>query len=383
MTWATEPLEISSEKIFVRSLKESDFDSIATAIHDPNGWSGRKWGIDTPDKIREMLRLQLESQAKGECSPFVYFFGDEVVGISRYLHIAPHRKTLEVGGTCVAPKWRRTFVNTEVKRLLFAHAFEKLEAVRVELRVDCLNYASQMNVLRLGAVFEGKIRHWQVRKDGELPDGMLYSITNKDWPSAKERLDLLRSGQQPKATSLPIELNTPRLKIRLNKLPDAQSLLELAQRNSKSLIESFPQIGALKSTEDAQAYIAERAHWASADSAFYYGVWNKDTNCLVGQLLVKNINWKVRSAELGYLLDSEYRGKGIGAEMASAGLDELFERQHFRRVSLRAIPTNDPSIRLAKKLGFNQEGVLHSEFMTGNGECVDNLLFSKVRNVVA
>jgi RimJ/RimL family protein N-acetyltransferase len=356
MIWATEPLELSSGKIYIRSLRESDFETIAGAIHDPNGWSGQKWGLDTPEKIQEMLKSHLEAHAKGECSPFVYFVGDDVAGISRYLHLAPNRKTLEIGGTCVAPKWRRTFVNTEVKRLLLGHAFENLDAVRVELRVDCLNYVSQMNVLRLGAGFEGKIRHWQVRKNAEIPDGMLYSITNKEWPSVKHRLDLLRSGQQPRQTSLPHMIKPPRLTMRLNKLHDAQPLLELVQRNSKCLIETFRHTAALNSSEDAKAYIAEKSHSASANSAFYYGVWKCDSDTLIGQLQIKNINWKSNSAELGYFLDLECRRQGFCFEMLKGALAELFDRQKLRRITLRILPNNEPSIQLAKNLDSPVKG---------------------------
>ncbi|MGZ3815328.1 MAG: GNAT family N-acetyltransferase, partial [Bdellovibrio sp.] len=218
MTWATAPIKLSSDKVTVRTLVEDDIERIVTAIHDPNGWSGRMWGIDTPEKIRDMLKMQIASHKKGESNPFVYFVGDEVAGISRYHSLFPNRRALELGGTCIAPKWRRTFVNTEVKSLLLEHAFEVLDAVRVELRVDCLNYTSQMNVLRLGATFEGIVRHWQIRKNGDLPNGMLYSFTNKDWPSIRERLLALKNQKQPKTNFLPWNLETEDLSLKVSRL---------------------------------------------------------------------------------------------------------------------------------------------------------------------
>ena len=376
MTWAMAPLEVSNGSVLVRTLRHSDIESVIKAIHDPEGWSGRIWGIDTAEKIREMLVDQLESHTQGECHPFVYFVGDEVAGISRFLHIAPARKTLEVGGTCVAPKWRRTCVNTEVKSLLFKHAFENLNVIRVELRVDCMNYVSQMNVLRLGAKFEGKIRHWQIRKSGELPDGMLYSITNKEWPEVQERLRRLRFRELLEMPFLPAQLETPDLKLSLFQLSDAGELLDLVRRNQESLVESFPQTAVLDTIKATNAYIAERAHLAAAGITFCYGVRLKRNRRLMAQFQIKNVNWKNLSAEMGYFVDSEFRRQGFASQMIKTAVEELTQKG-FKRITLRSVITNKASIGLALKLGFIQEGILKSEFVTGTGEWVDSVLFSK------
>lgn len=376
MPWATDPIELSNEKIVVRTITQKDIEPIVDAVHDPMGWSGRMWGIDTPEKIREMLQKQIESHARGTCNPLVYFVDGQVVGITRYHSLFPNRKALEIGGTCISPKWRRTFVNTEVKSLLFQYAFEHLGAVRVELRVDCLNYTSQLNVLRLGASFEGVIRHWQIRTNGDLPNGMLYCLTNKDWPLIKERLDALQARQLPKSKYLPFELETDSISLRVHRLPDSAELLELNKRNRNSLIESFPQSAVMESLEQAQAYIAERAHWEASGNAFYYGIRCKKTNQLIGQFQIKHINWKSKTAELGYFVDSDHRRKGIASSMIHLAFEELFEKRKFRRLTLRVVTTNGPNIKLAEKLGFTNDGTLRSEFTTGTGEIVDTIVFS-------
>lgn len=379
MVWAAEPLELSSNKVTVRTMSPNDIESIVEAIHDPTGWSGRMWGIDTPEKIRDMLLKQIESHEKGECNPIVYFVNGCVVGISRYHSLFPNRKALEIGGTCISPQWRRTFVNTEVKNLLLTYAFEQLGAVRVELRVDCLNYISQMNVLRLGATFEGVIRNWQIRKNGDIPDGMLYCITNKDWPIVKDRLIALQNCQKPKMPFLSWEFETDNLLLKVHNLSDSADLLALAERNRKSIIESFPQSAAMETLEQAQSYIAERAHWAMAGSAFYYGVRHKKNNQLIGQFHIKHINWKSLSAELGYYVDGEYRRQGIASQFIDLAIKELFEKRHFQRIVLRATTSNNASIKLAEKFAFHKEGILRSEFTTGTGKIVDIILFSKLK----
>lgn len=377
--WATEPLNLSSGNIRVRTLQESDIDAVAEAVSDPTGWSGTQWDWNSLEKTRAALETQLAAHERGETHPFVYFVGNEVAGFSRYLNLAPGRKALEIGTTCVAPRWRRTFVNTEVKYLLLEHAFERIGAVRVELRVDCLNYTSQMNVLRLGASFEGKIRNWQVRKDGSLPDGMLYSITNKEWPAVKERLGYLRQRKMPPSRFLSFESESERIRFRQFRLPDAEQLLRLVRDNHGDLVEGFPGTSRIESLLTAQSYIAEKAHSANSGSEFFYGAWTMASNELIGQIGIKQVDWKSRSADIGYFVDQPFRRKGIGEEMVRRAIDELWESHGFKRVTLRIIPNNIASLGLAYKLGFQKEGILKSAFLTGTGKWEDVVQLALVR----
>jgi N-acetyltransferase len=377
MAWAVDLVDLSCGALRVRSLQPSDFAAVAEAIIDPEGWAGRIWGIDTREKIFAMLEAQMAARERGECNPFVYLVEGEIAGITRYLHFAPQRRGLEIGGTCVARRWQRTFVNTWVKSLLLAHAFEALGAVRAEFRVDCQNYRSQLAVLRLGAVFEGKIRSWQMRKDGTVPDGMLYSITEREWPRVKERLSALRDGLPPKEDFLPRELETPRLRLALYRLADAPDLLALAWNNREQLVDSFPQAGNLHTLSEAEAAIARRAHEAAAGTAFYYAVWDKATGRQVGQLQIKQIDWNFRGAELGYFLDRSLHRRGLGTELVAAALHELEDKRGFHRVIIRALPHNLASTALALKLGFAPEGIQRSSFVTGRGLRADLAVYSR------
>ena len=67
----------------------------------------------------------------------------EAVGMSGYLEIRPRHRGLEVGRTWIGPSHQGTCVNPESKYLLLRHAFEDLEAVRVQLKTDLNNLRSQ------------------------------------------------------------------------------------------------------------------------------------------------------------------------------------------------------------------------------------------------
>lgn len=115
----------------------------------------------------------------------------EIAGTTSYLEVQPENRSLEIGATIVTPRWQRTFVNTECKLVLLEHAFEVLNCVRVQFRVDLRNERSQRAVERLGAVREGVLRKSKICHDGFIRDTVCYSVIAEEWPSVKQRLSAL------------------------------------------------------------------------------------------------------------------------------------------------------------------------------------------------
>lgn len=112
----------------------------------------------------------------------------EVAGTTSYLGIDAGLRTLEIGATWIGRRWWRTGLNTESKLLLLRHAFEDLGAVRVTWQTDVRNERSQAAIARLGAQREGVLRKNRFRKGGEWRDSVLFSMTDDDWPAARDRL---------------------------------------------------------------------------------------------------------------------------------------------------------------------------------------------------
>ena len=151
--------------------------------------AGREWNL-TPEKVRGEIESALRQQASGVTLPFatVEKSSGRVVGGTRFLHIMPEHRRLEIGSTWIARPWRRTAINTEAKFLMLEHAFERLGCVRVEFMADALNEVSREAILRLGAKEEGTFRNYIVRADGEIHDAVFYSIIEAEWPSVRGRL---------------------------------------------------------------------------------------------------------------------------------------------------------------------------------------------------
>ncbi|WP_350348651.1 GNAT family protein [Agromyces sp. G08B096] len=93
-----------------------------------------------------------------------------------------------LGWTAYDPRVWGTVVNAEAKRLLlglaFDHGFE-----RVRIQADAVNARSRAAIAKLGAVFEGVLRHHLRRADGSWRDTAMYSILAAEWPGVRDGLD--------------------------------------------------------------------------------------------------------------------------------------------------------------------------------------------------
>ena len=95
----------------------------------------------------------------------------------------------EIGNTWLARSAIRTAANSEMKRLMLAHAFEVWEVESVCLHTDARNERSRRAMERIGAQFEGILRAHRLATDCLPRDSARYSITAPEWPGVKRRLD--------------------------------------------------------------------------------------------------------------------------------------------------------------------------------------------------
>jgi RimJ/RimL family protein N-acetyltransferase len=102
---------------------------------------------------------------------------------------------VEIGGTWLAGSAQRSGINTEAKFLLLRHAFEEWHVTRVDLKTDNRNERSKSAIVRLGATFEGVLRHWQpsqvVGEDDGFRDTAMFSIIDTEWSKIATHLATL------------------------------------------------------------------------------------------------------------------------------------------------------------------------------------------------
>lgn len=78
----------------------------------------------------------------------------------------------------------------------------------------------------------------------------------------------------------------------------------------------------------------------------------------VGNIGLRNINFRDRNAELFIYIDPAEWGKGYGTDAVTALLRFCFDELNLHRVFLKVIEDNKRAIRVYEKVGFKTEGVL-------------------------
>ncbi|MEQ1685586.1 MAG: GNAT family protein [Burkholderiaceae bacterium] len=185
------PVTLSGPFVRLVPLTLEHVPALASIGLDPVLWRWIPVPVTTGDEMRDYVASALDDQARGLALPFAITnaTGGEVIGCTRFGNIDVKNRRLEIGWTWLARSHQRTAANTDAKRLLLAHAFDDLGAMRVELKTDALNEKSRAAISRLGAVQEGIFRKHLVTASGRMRDTVYFSIIDTEWPAVRHTLD--------------------------------------------------------------------------------------------------------------------------------------------------------------------------------------------------
>ena len=200
-----QPVSLKGQGVWLVPLSLDHHDALVSAVRDGELW--RLWYTSIPDPagMAAEIERRLALQAAGSMLPFTVLEqpgleqpgleqpgpeqpGGRVVGMTTYMNIDAVHRRVEVGSTWYARGVQRSALNTEAKLLLFAHAFDDLGCIAVELRTHFLNQQSRRAIERLGARLDGVLRNHQRASDGSLRDTCCYSVTMAEWPAVRSHL---------------------------------------------------------------------------------------------------------------------------------------------------------------------------------------------------
>lgn len=88
---------------------------------------------------------------------------------------------------------------------------------------------------------------------------------------------------------------------------------------------------------------------------------------VVGSIGLFLADWEVRSAEIGYGVRGDERGKGYASEALGAVARWALTEGGIQRAWLTANTDNVTSVRVAEKAGFRREGTLRRAALEDNG----------------
>ena len=185
-----EPVTLAGPHASLVPLAREHHDALVQAAQDGELWKLWYTAVPSPEGMATEIERRLALAEAGSMRPFTVFDGQgRVVGMTSYMHIDAKNRRVEIGSTWTARSAQRTPLNTQCKRLLLGHAFERLGCIAVEFRTHRLNTQSRRAIERLGAQLDGILRAHQLGPDGTLRDTAVYSITAAEWPTVRTHLD--------------------------------------------------------------------------------------------------------------------------------------------------------------------------------------------------
>lgn len=185
----------------------------------------------------------------------------------------------------------------------------------------------------------------------------------------------LCAGEYPVPVPRP-RLESERLILQRFTKRDAPTLDESIRLSLADLNQWLPWARLDYTSSDTHAFIRDSIQAWKEERAWDYSIRSKeDTRTHLGNVSFWTVSKLGKIAEIGYWVRSDETSRGICTEAVGLLLEETFNSLGYHKVVLRIAVGNDPSDRVAEKLGFTREGVLREELLI-RGNWVDHSLWS-------
>ena len=163
------------------------------------------------------------------------------------------------------------------------------------------------------------------------------------------------------------ELTTPRLTLRKMLVSDTEDMYAYAGRLEVTQYLTWYPHPDRGYTKEYLQYLGNRY----AAGMFYDWAIVYEPDCkMVGTCGFTSFNCSADSAEVGYVLNPEYWGKGIAREALQRVLRFGFEELGLHRIEAKYIQGNERSRKLMERVGMKFEGIMR-EGMLIKGNYVD------------
>lgn len=176
---------LEDELVLLRRLEESDIENLLEiSLNEPETWKYSLVGADGKENLINYIQIALKARENKTEYPFIVLDkqSGKYAGSTRFYDINLPFKTLQLGYTWYAEKFRGTGLNKHCKFLLLQFAFETLGMERVEFRADNNNERSIAAMKSIGCKIEGVLRSHMPTSGGDSRrDSIILSILRNEW----------------------------------------------------------------------------------------------------------------------------------------------------------------------------------------------------------
>lgn len=142
---------------------------------------------------------------------------------------------------------------------------------------------------------------------------------------------------------------------------DAADMFALVERHRPALREWLTWIDATRTLADVRRYALYAQAQFESRVAFDYAI--RARGRLVGAIGLHGFDWGNRSAQIGYWLAPDARGRGIVTRAAEALVAHGFGPLEIHRLEIRCVVENRQSRAVAERLAFTPEGTLGEAYL--------------------
>jgi ribosomal-protein-alanine N-acetyltransferase len=125
--------------------------------------------------------------------------------------------------------------------------------------------------------------------------------------------------------------------------------------------------------------LKERIEYFSAIDKYYWGIVEKHSGNLIGEVVFFNSDENTRSCVIGYQMSINARNKGYMTEAVTCVLPFMILEVGYNRISSGHQADNPASGRVMVKSGMKYEGTLRQDFANEDGTIVDSILYSMIK----
>ena len=174
-------------------------------------------------------------------------------------------------------------------------------------------------------------------------------------------------------------IETPRMRLRVPVPADANELNAAVSASFSELTAWMPWARSPQSIDETREFCEDsQRRWLDDD---HYNLLMVDASngAIIGGTGFPRLDWQVPRFEIGYWCHTDHVGRGYVSEATYALAAYAFTELSAARVELRMDNLNERSWRVAERLGFELEGVLHSDTRDGRGRLRDTRVYAAVR----
>ncbi|ACU75169.1 GCN5-related N-acetyltransferase [Catenulispora acidiphila DSM 44928] len=190
---------LENEYVELHPVSEADREPLRRIAFDDRIWKYFVSRVQDDADFAAFFDTMLADQSSGKraCYVVVDKGTGEVAGSSSYGNLSEADRRLEIGWSWLGVDYQGKGVNRWVKYLLLQHAFDVLEAERVEFKTDVLNAQARAGLRNVGAFEEGVLRSFNPMPEGRRRDAIYYSVLRAEWPTVQEQLRRLGKAVNP------------------------------------------------------------------------------------------------------------------------------------------------------------------------------------------